>query len=91
MKGLLDLHGVADAPALERLTLADLPKLDPRSLRCFVGHPTLREFSAYLGSFKRNAYAEALLGLPPKAWLPPGARERAALDIMTENAKRAVN
>jgi hypothetical protein len=91
MKGLSDVQAIADAPALEKLTLCNLPKLEPRSLRCFVGHPTLREFGAHLGSFKRNAYAEALLGLPAKAWLPPGAREKASLEIMTENAKRAVN
>lgn len=91
MKGLCDLRSIADAPALEKLTLCNLTKLDPRSLRCFLGHPTLREFEVGLGSFKRNAYAEALLGLPAKAWLPPGAREKASLEIMTENAKRLVN
>jgi hypothetical protein len=91
MKGLSDLRSVADAPILEKLTLSNLPRLNPRSLRCFLGHPTLREFGAGLGSFKRNAYAEALLGLPPKVWLPPGAREKAYLEIMTENAKRSVN
>lgn len=91
MKGLRNLQAIADAPALERLVLLNLTTLDVKSLRCFVGHPSLREFVAGLGSFKRNAYAEALLGLPPKVWLPPGAREKAALDIITENAKRAVN
>ena len=91
MKGLCDLQSIADAPNLEKLMLCNLPKLDPRSLRCFLGHPTLRDFVPGLGSFKRNAYAEALLGLPAMAWLPPGVREKALLEIMTENAKRAVN
>ena len=91
MKGLWDLRAVADAPALERLSLSNVPKLDPRSLRYFIGHPTLREFVGGLGSFKRNAYAEALLGLPPNVWLPSGAREKAMLEIIGEGAKGAIN
>ena len=71
MKGLRDLSPVAQAPALEELELIDMPGLDPRKLRCFVGHPALRKFGGGLGSLKRNAYAEALLGLPPGVWLPP--------------------
>ncbi len=90
MKGLRDLQPLSEAPALERLT-AGVPHLDPKTLRCFVGHPSLRSFMPGLGSFKRNAYAEALLGLPPRAWLPPGARERAALDVLTDRAREAQN
>jgi hypothetical protein len=91
MKGLVNLQAVAEAPALESLSLIDMPGIDPKSLRCFVGHPRLRRFHPGLGSIKRNAYAEALVGLPPSVWLPPGAREKAELEILTETAKRAVN
>jgi hypothetical protein len=82
MTGLTDLQPIADAPSLEILSLIDMTKIDPNGLRCFVGHPKLREFTGGLGSLKRNAYAEALIGLPPRVSLPPGARERAALDIL---------
>jgi hypothetical protein len=91
MRGLSNLQAIADAPALEGLYLQDLPKLDPSSLRCFVGHPTLRAFHGGLGGMKRNAEAEALLGLPPTQWSAAGAREKAALEIMTQDAIRAVN
>lgn len=91
MKGLEDVCAVAEAPALEELILVDMPRIEPAKLRCFVGHPTLRKFVAGLGSLKRNAYAEALLGLPPEAWLPPGTRERAELEILAERAKRLLN
>jgi hypothetical protein len=91
MKGLQDIRGVAEAPSLQKLILIDMTKLNPTSLRCFVGHPTLREFRGGLGSIKRNAYAEALLGLEPQVWLPPGVREKAALQIAIEDAKRMMN
>lgn len=91
MKGLRDLSPIAEAPALEELVLTDMGSLYPRSLRCFVGHPALRKFHGGLGSGKRNAYAEALLGLPPSVWLPPGMRERVALEIMAERAKASLN
>ena len=91
MNALVNLQAVADAPALESLSLVDMTGIDPQSLRCFIDHPSLRRFHPGLGSLKRNAYAEALIGLPPSVWLPPGAREKAELGIMTEKAKRAVN
>jgi hypothetical protein len=91
MKGLTDLHPVAEAHNLKTLRLIDMPNIDPKGLTCFIGHPSLREFHGGLGSLKKNAYAEALLGLPPSVWLPPGAREKAALEILKETAKHAVN
>lgn len=91
MKGLTDLRPVADAPTLESLFLVDMPSIDPRSLRCFAGHPTLREFTAGLGSLKKNAYATALVGLPPKVHISPEAREKAEIAVMTDAARRFVN
>jgi hypothetical protein len=91
MKGLSDLRAVAEAPNLQQLLLVDMPSIDPEGLRCFIGHPSLREFHAGLGSFKKNAYAEALLGLSPSVFLPPGAREKAELQILNAAARRAVN
>jgi hypothetical protein len=73
MKGLTDLRSVAEAPNLEVLRLIDMPSIDPKSLHCFVAHPSLREFRAGFGSQKKNAYAEALLGLPPPVLRPPMA------------------
>ncbi|HEY1680013.1 MAG TPA: hypothetical protein VGF98_00025 [Candidatus Tumulicola sp.] len=91
MKGLQHIRGVAEAPSLQKLILIDMTKVDPTSLRCLVGHPTLREFRGGLGSIKRNAYAEALLDLEPQVWLPPGVREKAVLQIAIEDAKRMMN
>jgi hypothetical protein len=65
MKGLQYVTGLADAPAIENLILIDMSEIEPPSLRCLVGHSTLRKFVGGLGSIKRNAYAEALLGLTP--------------------------
>jgi hypothetical protein len=64
MKGLTDLRSIADAPALESLTLVDMPHLKTETFHIFRAHPALRYFRAGLGSLKRNAEAEALLGLP---------------------------
>ncbi len=91
MKGLTDLSAVAEAPALEKLVLLDMTSLDPASLRCFAGHPTLREFCGGLGSVRRNAYAEVLLGLPSNGYSPPGARKRAALEVMANRARDSLN
>lgn len=68
MKGLRDLQSVADAPALEGLAVFDMPKLTIGDFQCFVGHPTLRNFSAGLGSFKRNAVIKELIGLADYPW-----------------------
>jgi internalin A len=86
-----DLHSVADAAALESLVLCDLPKLDVRTLRCFLGHPTLRDFTAGLGSFKKDAYAEALLNLARSPYLPAAERTKASVNIAIEDAKRMMN
>ena len=48
---------------LEELLLHDMPQLQPSDLRPLVGHPTLRALGVHLGSRRKNAEAEALLGL----------------------------
>ena len=63
MKGLTDLAPIAEAPALEWLSLLDMPSISVEAVQCLVGHPSLQFFRAGLGSMKRNADAEALLGL----------------------------
>lgn len=64
MKGLRDLHSVAEAPALEDLTVVDMPQLPVSAFSVFRGHPALKYFSAGLGSVRRNQEASALLSLP---------------------------
>ena len=64
MKGVRDLHPIATAPALEELLLHDMFQLEPQDLLPLVGHPTLRALDAPLGSKRKNAEVEALLGLP---------------------------
>jgi hypothetical protein len=54
MKGLTDLGPVAAAPRLERLFVRDTPQLTPESFRAFLGHPTLREISAFTGRSRVN-------------------------------------
>jgi internalin A len=54
MKGLTDLSPVAAAPALRRLSVADMPQLTADSFRCFLGHPQLDELWAYTGRSKLN-------------------------------------
>ena len=65
MKGVTDLAPVAAAPALRDLLLIDMRHLQPEALQPFIAHPSLRSASIGLGSLRRNAEAEALLGLPP--------------------------
>jgi internalin A len=64
MKGITDLAPVAAAPALRELLLVDMRHLQIQALRPFVAHRTLRSASIGLGSTRKNAEAEALLGLP---------------------------
>jgi hypothetical protein len=64
MKGIRDLRAIATAPVLEELLLDDMQQLQPEDLRPLVGHPTLRAVSAHLGGRRKNADAQALLGLP---------------------------
>lgn len=73
MKGLRDLAPLARAPALETLLAFDMPQLAPEHFRPFVGHPTLAEAAIEIGSKKKSAAVDALLGLPgpsgPPSWL----------------------
>ena len=73
MKGLRDLVPLARAPALETLVAIDMGHLTPEHFRPFVEHPTLREAAIGLGSNKKNAAVDALLGLPappgPPSWI----------------------
>jgi hypothetical protein len=73
MKGLRDLARLARAPALETLMAIDMPQLAPEHFRPFVGHPSLLEAGIGLGSKKKNAAVDALLGLPrpsgPPNWI----------------------
>lgn len=71
MKGITDLAPIAKAPALESLHLIAMNQLQPEALRPFVGHPALRECRIGLGSLKRNAAADALLGLGKAATAAP--------------------
>jgi len=64
MKGIRDLRPIATAPVLEELVLGDLAQLQPEDLRPLVGLPRLRAVTAHLGGAKKNAEAQALLGLP---------------------------
>jgi hypothetical protein len=64
LKGVHDVRPVADAPRVESVKLIDMPNISVENLRCFLNHPTLREFFAGLGSLKRNDEAAALIGLP---------------------------
>jgi hypothetical protein len=67
MKGLTDLTPLAAAPALEELLLVDAGHLQPDVLLPLVGHPTLRTARLGFGSLRKNAQAEALLGIPGPA------------------------
>lgn len=64
MKGLYDLQPIADAPILEELLVIDMRHLRPEALRPFVGHRTLRSATVGLGSLKKNAVVDSMLGLP---------------------------
>jgi hypothetical protein len=64
MKGLTDLQPVADAPALEELLVYAMPQLTPGAFAPFVGHPTLRQANIGLGSVRKNAAVQEVLGLP---------------------------
>jgi internalin A len=54
MKGLADLSPLAAAPALRRLSIANMPLLTAENFRCFLGHATLAELWAYTGRSKVN-------------------------------------
>lgn len=69
LKGLRDLRPLADAPALEKVVLYDMPQLHVEDVAVLQERSTLCAVTLGLGSLKRNAAAEALLGLP-RAELP---------------------
>ncbi|MEI7744010.1 MAG: hypothetical protein WCK58_09705 [Chloroflexota bacterium] len=75
MKGLRDLGPLATAPALEEVSLVDMRHLAPEDLRPLAGLPNLRAVTPGLGSLRKNAAAEALVGLPavrgPFDWRQP--------------------
>lgn len=76
MKGLSDLQPIADAPVLEELLVVDMPHLQPEAFLPFVGHRTLRAAAVGLGSLKRNAVVDGMLGLPDVRTLKGGFRYR---------------
>ena len=55
MKGLASLEAVAAAPALRRLSVANMPLLTAASFGCLLGHPRLDELFAYVGKEAVNA------------------------------------
>ena len=65
LKALADLTPLADAPSLELLHLVGMRHLAVEDLSSLVGHPTLKEATFGLGSLKRNAAAQELVGVPP--------------------------
>lgn len=76
MKGLSDLQPIADAPGLEELLVIDMRHLQPEALRPFVGHRTLRAAAVGLGSLKKNAVVDRMLGLPDVGTLKGGFEYR---------------
>jgi hypothetical protein len=90
MKILSDLSAIGEAGSLESLALIDMRAVDPESLKVLIGHPKLRKFTAGLGSFKRNAYAYALLGLPSTGWVPDALRERVEQGMVIQAAERLI-
>jgi hypothetical protein len=60
MKGLQSLEAVAAAPALKRLSIADMPQLKPEDFICLQGHPTLEELWAFPGRKTVNAAVRAM-------------------------------
>ena len=64
MKGVTDLAPLAAAPALVQLHVIDMRHFTVEQLECLADHPTLREATFGLGSLKRNAAAQELVGVP---------------------------
>ena len=91
MKGLSNICGIAEAPALKELHLVAMMNLDPRSLKCFAGHPTLQKFGAGLSSTKRNAYAEAVVDVEPMFWASPEYRAQVRLELLKDQVLRTLN
>lgn len=68
MKGLTDLQPLVDAPALQSLGAYDLPQLQPEAFGCLTRSATLVQVRAGLGSTKKNAAVENLLGPLTASW-----------------------
>lgn len=68
---LTDLSPIASCPVLEDLVLVARKNIGGDNFRCLQGHPTLKHVWTDLGSQKRNAEVQSLLGLPRA-----GARSR---------------
>lgn len=64
MKGIRDLGPIASAPSIEDLILIDMRHLKPEDLRPLAVIPQLKAVTAGLGSYRKSAAAEALVGLP---------------------------
>jgi hypothetical protein len=64
MKGVGDLRALTTAPALREVVLVSMSHLQPEDLRVLVGLQSLKAVTAGLGSTRKNARAEELLGLP---------------------------
>ena len=60
MKGLQSLEAVAAAPALKRLSIANMPQLKPEDFACLLGHPQLEELWAFPGRKTVNAAVRAM-------------------------------
>ena len=72
MKGVTDLSPLRDAPALRQLALVDMSHLQPEALRPLVGHPTLTDLRAGLGSKKKNEAAYSVVPLQSEGdWRKP--------------------
>jgi hypothetical protein len=65
LKNLNDVSALLTAPALERLSIFDMPHLTPTHLAPLAQHPTLSYFSASLGNDRKNDAVEDLIPLPP--------------------------
>jgi hypothetical protein len=72
MKGLYDLSPLLDAPALEELVVIDAGHMKVEDFLCLKNHPSLKRFSAGLGSIRKNEKARALLNLPGTSSLKNG-------------------
>ena len=69
MKSLTDLAPVADAPVLEELLVIAAKQLTQGHFICFRGHPALKAATIGLGSIRKNAEVQELLGVPQCAGL----------------------
>ena len=64
LKGLADLTPIGTAPALEELLLIGMKHLEPDDVRCLTTCRMLQRALVNLGSVRKNAAANRVLGLP---------------------------